>query len=208
MLSKRSLLGILALTCAVCAQNAPPPVIPDRMVFRVIANSKIDTSRAKAGDSVRMIVAAPETLDDGTVIKAGTRLEGHVVESIPYSSSNLEARLSIRIDRLQFGRKWILVDAFIIAQGQIRTTRITDGVKSPCFDPFSKRSPAQDINCDENQRTAPLPGLKTSSSSPVMHDVELLQTGMPPNASTLISHKGNIVVEQNMAFLIRSVITR
>lgn len=174
----------------------------------MITSNRIDTSRAKVGDKVKMLVAAPETLDDSTVIKAGTRLEGHVVESIPYSSSNREARLSIRIDRLQLGKRWIPMSAFIIAQGQIRTTRITDGEKSPCFDPFSKRSTAQDINCDENPRTAPLPGLKNSATFPVMHDVELVQTGMPPNASKLVSHKGNIVMEQNMAFLIRNVIRR
>jgi hypothetical protein len=177
------------------------------MVFRVVASNRIDTSRAKLGDTVKMLVAAPETLDDGTTIKAGTKLEGVVVESVAYSSSNREARLSIRIDRLRLGKRSVPMHAFVIAQGQIRTTRVAP-VTSPCFDPFSKRSAAQDIYCNENPQTAAVPGLKTSSTSPILHDVELVETGTPVNATCLVSHKGNIVIEQSMAFLIRNVTPR
>ena len=156
-----------------------PPTIPDRMVFRATASKKIDTKTAKAGDKVRMTVIAEEILDDGAVIPAGTRLEGIVAESNAFSPSNPEARLSILINRLQWKQQWIPMHGFVVALGEVRTTY-------------------QNTFFDMNNRV-PL------SASGVLSDFELQQTGNPPNGSALISRKGNIVVKEGMAFVIRNV---
>jgi len=147
------------------------------MVFRVVAANGIDTKQARVGDKVKMRILAAETLDDGSVIEAGSRLEGRVLVATPYSSSTNESRLEIRIDRLRWKKQWIPINGFIIAQGEIRGMQNSPsmyGIAHPVY------------------------------KSPVLHDVELQEIGKPTHSSWFISNKKDIVIEAGMGFLIRN----
>ena len=177
-----------ALALTTSAQNSAPPItIPDRIVFRAVASNKIDTKRAKLGDKVRMLVVAKETLDNGTVIEAGTRLEGRVVETTAFSPDTHEARLSIRIDRLALKKQWIPMHGFIVAQGQIRTRQ---------------------TSTYETRKYTVITGSEIVKYSPLLRDVEFYEVGKPTHGSYMVSHKKDIVIEPDMAFLIRNSIPK
>lgn len=199
------IVAIVSVFAASVTPDATMAAVPDRIVFRVVVSNTIDTRKSRVGDKVKMVVAARETLDDGTVIEPGTQLEGRIMETVSYSPARPEARLSILMDRIRLKKRWVPIHAFIIAQGQIRTTRIIDGIKSPCFDPFRSPQTAQEVYCDEDPRRVAIPGKKVSTTSPVLNNVELVLAGSPPHESCFVSQKGDIVIAENMVFLIRNV---
>lgn len=198
---------ILMLLPSLHARNTPTNVsIPDRLVFRVTAENKIDTRHAKAGDAVKMSLLEPQKLDDGTVIPVGAQLEGHIIETVAHSDGNPEARLTIVLDRIFWKKHSASIHAFIIAHGLLRKTLVIGRIKSPCFDPFTKGSTAEEVFCPENPRTAKTPGAKVSSDSPFLRDAEIVAIGSPPYGWSLVSHKRNIVIDSRMVFDVRNML--
>ena len=207
-MTRQCILTAFILFACLAWTQAPKPAItiPDRVVFRVATTSRANTKHAKPGDRLTMVVIAPETLDDSTVIPVGARLEGHIVESVPFTDSTREARLSIRMDKLKLKKEWVPINAFIVAQGQLKTTTVVGAMTSPCSDSTRRRSPADEQNCSSEVLTIGVAGQRQSSSvSRLLQDVALVEVGTPPRSSYLASRKGNIVIAENMAFLIRHV---
>jgi hypothetical protein len=147
------------------------------MVFRVVAGNTIDTRRARIGDKVKMRTLAPEILEDGNTIDVGSKLEGRVMEVTSYTSTTHEARLSIRIDRLQWKKQWIPMHGFIVAQGTIRSVQSSNTMYGASY---------------------------AVGESPTLGEVELQEYGSPTHGSCLVSEKKDFAIAAGMGFLIRN----
>ncbi len=177
-----ALMAFAMLTPSISEHPATVSAVPDRLVFRAVMKGSISTRHARAGTVVKMIVAAPETFPDGTVINSGDRLEGHVAESVPFSKDAGEARLSIVMDRLVSHHRVFAIHGFIVGQGQIRTRTLST---------YSKG------------KTTILTGDSITALSPTLSAVEMLEVGNPSHDSYLVSRKKDIVLDDGMALLIR-----
>lgn len=81
----------------------------------------IDAKKAKAGDSFSAKTVSGTTLNDGTVVPAGSVLEGHVDSATP-SEHKSDSTLVLTIDKLQVkGGKEIPVKATIISVATFET---------------------------------------------------------------------------------------
>src|SRR5271165_6348814 len=78
--------------------------IPPGTVLPVMASTTLDSAKSKPGDKLTARLMQDVVLSSGEKIRAGSRIEGQVVESSS-SSGARGARLVVRFDRLIFGDK-------------------------------------------------------------------------------------------------------
>jgi hypothetical protein len=94
------LLGVLALSATMLAQSG----IPVGTVIPVELNRTVDVNKCKPGQAISAKVAQDVVLDNGTKIKAGSRVVGEVVAASPAGNSQ-PATITLRFDKLDvFGK--------------------------------------------------------------------------------------------------------
>jgi hypothetical protein len=89
---------LLLPLATVLAQQIPPGT-----VLPIMANNTLDSAKSKPGDKFTGRLMQDVALSSGEKIRAGSRIEGQVVESSSTGASG--ARLVVRFDRLVFGDK-------------------------------------------------------------------------------------------------------
>jgi hypothetical protein len=94
------LLGVLALSATMLAQSA----IPVGTVIPVELNSTVDVNKCKPGQAISARVAQDVALDNGTRIKAGSRVVGEVVAATPAGNSQ-PATITLRFNKLDISGK-------------------------------------------------------------------------------------------------------
>lgn len=78
--------------------------IPPGTVLPIMANATLDSAKSKPGDKFTGRLMQDVALSSGEKIRAGSRIEGQVVESTSSAGAN-GARLVVRFDRLIIGNK-------------------------------------------------------------------------------------------------------
>jgi len=153
----------------------------------VVANveKSVDSKKAKAGDSFSAKTVAGTTLNDGTVVPAGSVLVGHVDSATP-SEHKSDSTLVLTIDKLQVkGGKEIPVKATIMS---VATFEQEMGGSS---------GNPQDRAFDTNARdSARMNGASDAQSAPTgPHSVPgltLTSSVKDANSGTLTQAKGNV----------------
>src|SRR5271165_7206909 len=69
------LFGLLSAAMAVCQQ------IPAGTILPIMSSTTVDSAKSKAGDKITGKLMQDVVLPSGEVIRAGSRIEGQVVES-------------------------------------------------------------------------------------------------------------------------------
>jgi hypothetical protein len=82
--------------------------IPPGTVLPVVLRTSFSFEDRKAGQILHGQIAQTVPLPDGTRIRRGTRIEGHIVEVTPASNGS-PAKVSLRFDKLQMNGQWIPV---------------------------------------------------------------------------------------------------
>ncbi len=85
---------------------APTPAvagIPEGTEFRLRLDDKVSSKTSSAGDRFRVTMTSPTTLPDGTVIPAGYRGVGEVVDAQASSALGAGGGLSVKVNYLRIG---------------------------------------------------------------------------------------------------------
>ena len=189
----------LLLLCAICcAQDKPSAIsLPDRMGFRVTPENKISTKTSKPGAKVKMSLLEAEKLDDGTLIPAGARIEGHVVEAKAYSSST-QAVLLIVLESISWKQHSAVLRAYVIGQGKLK---LKDDVRYHAICDTRLSSAMEQAACRYYQGNQEA---RTYVNMPVLEEVRLHQP-TPQSYPELVSDKHDIVLQPRMALLAQNI---
>jgi hypothetical protein len=87
----------IGIAPALHAQSAGKPLAKEAVLSSL--STKLDTKKARVGDSVAVKTLNPFTLSDGTNVPSGSKLTGKVTQVQPKSSGN--ATLAIEFDQLE-----------------------------------------------------------------------------------------------------------
>ncbi len=187
--ARGALLTILA-TCipanvlSAYAQNEQAGTI---QMTTVIANidKTIDAKKAKADDSFSAKTVAGTTLNDGTVVPAGSVLEGHV-DSVTPSEHKSDSKMVLTIDKLQVkGGKEIPVKATIINVATFETEMGGSSGQS--------QDRAFDTSARDTGRMNGTSDAQSGSSGPhAVPGLTLTSSVTDPNSGTLTQAKGNV----------------
>lgn len=79
--------------------SAPTGKIPPGTILPVILRTSFSFQNSKAGEILHGQIAQTVPLADGTKIRRGTRIEGHILDVTPASSGN-PAKISLQFDKL------------------------------------------------------------------------------------------------------------
>jgi len=184
-----ALLSMLAMTLftyihPVYSQVEKPEVI---QMTTVVANvdKTIDAKKAKAGDAFSAKTITGTTLNDGTIVPAGSVLEGHV-DSVTPSQHHSDSTLVLTIDKLHLkDGKDIPVKATIVNVATFETA-FGGGTGQPQDRPFdtSTKDSARMNGVSDTQSTPTgphaVPGLTLTSSI------------TDPNSGTLTQKRDNV----------------
>ncbi len=102
-------LASIWITCGQSGARAAPPTppaavrIPEGTEFRLRLEDKISSRISQAGDKFRVTMASPTTLPDGTVIPAGYRGVGEVIDAQKSSALGVGGGLSVKLDYIRIG---------------------------------------------------------------------------------------------------------
>jgi hypothetical protein len=94
------LLGVFALSATMIAQSS----IPVGTVIPVELNTTVDVNKCKPGQAISARVAQDVLLDNGTKIKAGSRVVGEVMAATPAGNSQ-PATVTLRFDKVNISGK-------------------------------------------------------------------------------------------------------
>ncbi len=102
---KRMLLSsILLLAAATFAQST----VPSGTILPAKLNSSLNSKKSKAGQMITATVAQDVPLPMGGMIRAGSKLTGHITAAMP-AASGAGARLSLQFDSLLTARRRIAI---------------------------------------------------------------------------------------------------
>lgn len=153
----------------------------------VVANvdKTVDAKKAKTGDTFTAKVVTGTTLNDGTVVPAGSVLEGHV-DSVTPSEHKSDSNMVVTIDKLQIkGGKEVPVKATIVNVASFETSMGggSGQQQDRAFDTSARDSGRMNGASDSQSGPSgphPVPGLTLASS---IKDA---------NSGTLTQAKGNV----------------
>jgi hypothetical protein len=118
--AKTALLALLAQAVAFSA-NAAPIKIPEGTEFPLRLEEAISSKTATEGDRFTVSLADDVKLPDGTVLRAGYRGVGEVIEARENGMLGKTGKLGIRINYLRIGDERIRLRANKGAKGDTRT---------------------------------------------------------------------------------------
>jgi hypothetical protein len=174
---------LVSQTSAVNQPAAAQPHVIKMVTLVANVEKSIDTRTARAGEVFEAKVANPEKLNDGTVVPAGSILEGRV-DSVTPSENKGDSILTVTIDKLAIkSEKEIPIKATIIHVASVAP--ITEER------PYSDPSVYQRQNIQAS-RPAPLQDPNAPKGPHAIHDLTL--TSSPTNATsgTFIYAKQNL----------------
>jgi hypothetical protein len=153
----------------------------------VVANvdNGVDAKKAKAGDAFSAKTVSGTTLNDGTVVPAGSVLEGHV-DSVTPSEHKSDSTLVLTIDKLQLkGGKEIPVKVTLVNVATFET-EMGGGSGRP-------QDRAFDTRPGDSARMNGVSDNQASPSGPhAVPGLTLTGTVSDPNSGTLTQAKGNV----------------
>jgi hypothetical protein len=82
--------------------------IPAGTILPVVLRTSLSFEKCQPGQMVRGKIAQDVPLENGSTIRKGSTIEGHVVEVTP-ASSGTEAKVSIQFDKLNLAGQWVTV---------------------------------------------------------------------------------------------------
>ncbi len=105
-LSKLVVLALAALWFALVPLHAAQPVqaLPPGTLLPVMLNSTLDSNKSKPGEKLTAKLKQDVTLPDGTTVKDGSELFGHVV-SVSRSAGGVNARVVLVFDQIKMNGK-------------------------------------------------------------------------------------------------------
>ncbi len=196
------LIILLLVSASAFAQSSSEPnvILPTRLHIRAVMDKTVTTKKAKVGDPVRMTVLAPEMEGKTVLIAKDAHLIGRVAESTPYKGPGTEARLMVVVERAEWRKHSVPLNAYIVAQGAIRTQAY--------FQDWPCRLGSRDYQrCLEEHPEQKGSGRTTISDreSPTLPDVELLRVGGPDGPTALVCNKHDIVLTDRTAVLLHNI---
>lgn len=161
-------------------------VVHNIQMQTLVANVEkgVDVKKAKPGDEFTAKVLTGTTLNDGTVVPAGSVLEGHVDSATP-SQHHGDSTLVLTIDKLQLkGGNEIAIKTMIISVASFEKELGGGGqVQDRAFDTSTKDMGRMNGASDAQQDSSgphPVSGLTLTSAA------------TDPNSGTLTQKKGNV----------------
>ncbi len=161
-------------------------VVHNIQMQTLVANVEkgVDVKKAEPGDEFTAKTLTGTTLNDGTVVPAGSVLEGHVDSATP-SQHHSDSTLVLTIDKLQLkGGNEIAIKAMIISVASFEKELGGGGqVQDRAFDTSAKDMGRMNGASDAQQDSSgphPVPGLTLTSAV------------ADPNSGTLTQKKGNV----------------
>ncbi len=189
------------------AQSTTEFAIPDRLVIRAELLHGVNAEKAKPGDKVEMRALAAEKDGDRVLIEKDAKLTGRVIAATARSESSPESRLELVIERAEWKGHSVALNAFVIAQGQMRQSLQIIGITDRRCDPTFNRgrgpeasTPAY-VDCARPDDASPA----KSRGTPVLRDVEIRYLKGRSGPTMLVSQKTNVQLPSGLVVLIRNV---
>jgi hypothetical protein len=134
---------VLVINGCMAAQVRLPRSLPGEVEFTATVKKSIATATVRAGDPVQFEMTDSVLMAAGTVVPAGARLHGTVLQSTVPDEDTGSSRLSILIERALWRGGNFPLHAYIVGQVARRRVAITSTEVS-CE---SSRSASSDIDC-------------------------------------------------------------
>jgi hypothetical protein len=99
-------------SCIGAQENANLRIIPSGTRFLAALNDALSTGSAKAGEQFQATTIEPLTAGDGSVLRAGTELRGHV-DKVEEAHKTGRARLWLTFDDLKTPEGWVPLVAVV-----------------------------------------------------------------------------------------------
>lgn len=95
-------------TAPASQQNSQQNSLPAGTILPVVLRTSVSFDKCKTGEVLRGKIAQNVPLPNGSTIRRGSQVEGHVVQVTP-AANGAGARMSIQFDKLYFAGQWIPV---------------------------------------------------------------------------------------------------
>jgi len=105
-----------------CVNNqsaAAAEVIPAGTILPVTLNSDVESSKSQKGAAITATIMQDVPLVGGTVIRAGSKVTGHVVDVVRPVKGSDESSLSFQFDQVQFDHRTVPITANLRALASV-----------------------------------------------------------------------------------------
>jgi hypothetical protein len=107
-----SVMGVSPIHAAQTPSSAAPASqqnsLPAGTILPVVLRTSVSFDKCKAGEILRGKIAQNVPLPNGSTVRRGSQIEGHVVEVTP-ATNGTGAKVSIQFDKLYLAGQWIPV---------------------------------------------------------------------------------------------------
>lgn len=172
-------LAFVLLALPVVAQQTAETLNTGSFEILTELRTKLDATKSKVGDPVRLKLRQPLVAKGKVVIPEGTTIVGHITEVKMRGENSSESRLGLRLDRAEWKHNSVPFEAVIVGHSQ-QVWKIVRG-----WDPMvEERMAAQELERTVASVQKPQSPASTSTTAPSSQPAKSSSPSTPPSSPT------------------------